>query len=157
MITVFFDDFNRDAIDMEIDFLLLSERVIQELKQIISWRVKPEVIRCDSGPEYISMALQTWAQEMGSGLNTFNLGTHNKTHMWKGSIGRCGTSGCRSTVGMTWQKCKTFRRSGCGLTTTIAIYGLRRVHTLKAAVHGCITFLLLRLMQKERITQLSLI
>jgi len=42
------DDFNREAIGMEIDFSLPSERVIRELKQIISWRGKPEVIRCDN-------------------------------------------------------------------------------------------------------------
>jgi putative transposase len=30
------DDFNREAIDIEIDFSLPSERVIRELKQIIS-------------------------------------------------------------------------------------------------------------------------
>jgi putative transposase len=42
-----------------------SERVIRELKQIISWRGKPEVIRCDNGPEYISAAIQAWAQEWG--------------------------------------------------------------------------------------------
>jgi len=41
------DDFNREAIGMEIDFSLPSERVIRELKQIISWRGKPQVIRCD--------------------------------------------------------------------------------------------------------------
>jgi len=28
-------------------------------------REKPEVIRCDNGPEYISTAIQTWAQEWG--------------------------------------------------------------------------------------------
>jgi len=31
------DDFNREAVGMEIDFSLRSERVIRELKQIISW------------------------------------------------------------------------------------------------------------------------
>ena len=31
------DDFNREAIGMEVDFSLPSERVIRELKQIISW------------------------------------------------------------------------------------------------------------------------
>jgi putative transposase len=36
---------------MEVDFSLPSERVIQELKQIISWLGKPEVIRCDNGRE----------------------------------------------------------------------------------------------------------
>ena len=59
------DDFNREAIGMEVDFSLPSERVIRELKQIISWRGKPKVIRCDNGPEYISAAIQTWAQEWG--------------------------------------------------------------------------------------------
>ena len=44
------DDFNREAIGMEVDFSLPSERVIRELKQIISWRGKPAVIRCDNGP-----------------------------------------------------------------------------------------------------------
>jgi putative transposase len=52
------DDFNREAIGMEIDFTLPSERVIRELKQIISWRGKPQVIRCNTGPEYISAAIQ---------------------------------------------------------------------------------------------------
>ena len=59
------DDFNREAIGIEIDFSLSSERVIRELKQIISWRGKHEVIRCDNCPEYISAAIQTWAQEWG--------------------------------------------------------------------------------------------
>jgi putative transposase len=59
------DDFNREAIGMEVDFSLPSERVIRELKQIISWRGKPAVIRCDNGPEYISAVIQAWAQEWG--------------------------------------------------------------------------------------------
>lgn len=46
------DDFNRKAIGMEVDFSLPSERVIRELKQIISWRSKPEVISCDNGKEF---------------------------------------------------------------------------------------------------------
>lgn len=48
-------------------FSLPSERVIRQLKQIISWRDKPHVIRCadlgfcHNGPEYISGAIQSWA------------------------------------------------------------------------------------------------
>ena len=52
------DDFNREAIGMEVDFSL-------PLKQVISWRGKPAVIRCDNGAEYISAAIQAWAQEWG--------------------------------------------------------------------------------------------
>ena len=53
------------VIGMEVGLSLPSERVIRELKQIISWRGKPEVISCDNGPEYISAAIQAWAQEWG--------------------------------------------------------------------------------------------
>ncbi len=59
------DDYNREAIGMEADFSLPAERVIRELKQMISWRGKPQVIRCENGPEYISDAIQTWAAEYG--------------------------------------------------------------------------------------------
>jgi putative transposase len=38
------DDFNREALGIEVDFSLPSERVIRALKQIIRWRGKPEVI-----------------------------------------------------------------------------------------------------------------
>ena len=43
-------NFNREAIGIEIDFSLSSQRVIRELKQIITWRGKPKVIPCDNGP-----------------------------------------------------------------------------------------------------------
>ena len=56
------DDFNREALGIEIDFSLSALRVIRALEQIISWRGRPKVIRCDNGPEYISSALQTWAE-----------------------------------------------------------------------------------------------
>ncbi|TBW98061.1 integrase core domain-containing protein, partial [Xanthomonas citri] len=37
----------------------------RSLEQIIEWRGKPAVIRCDNGPEYISGALLSWAQRHG--------------------------------------------------------------------------------------------
>ena len=56
------DDFNREALGIEVDFTLPSERVIRALNQIIEWRGKPRAIRCDNGPEYISGKLITWAE-----------------------------------------------------------------------------------------------
>jgi putative transposase len=52
------DDFNHEAIGMEVDFSSPTKLLLRELKQIISWRSKPEVIRCDNGPIYISAAIQ---------------------------------------------------------------------------------------------------
>lgn len=56
------DDFNREALGIEIDFSLPAERVIRALEQIIEWRGQPAAIRCDNGPENISGALQRWAE-----------------------------------------------------------------------------------------------
>ena len=57
------DDFNREALGIEMDFSLPSERVIQALKPIISWRGKPQVIRSDNGPENISGTIQGWTNQ----------------------------------------------------------------------------------------------
>jgi putative transposase len=51
------DDFNREALAIDVDFSLPALRVIRSLDQDIEWRVKPAAIRCDNGPEYISGAL----------------------------------------------------------------------------------------------------
>lgn len=59
------DDFNREALGIEIDFSLPSERVVRTLKQIIGWRGRPLAIRCDNGPEYLSTALTQWATRWG--------------------------------------------------------------------------------------------
>jgi putative transposase len=57
------DDHNREALGMEVDFSLPSERVIRALNQIIEWRGKPRVIRCDNGPENVSGMLLSWAEQ----------------------------------------------------------------------------------------------
>jgi putative transposase len=57
------DAFNREALGIEADFSLPLERVIRSLEQIIEWRGKPAMLRCDNGPEYISEVLSTWARE----------------------------------------------------------------------------------------------
>lgn len=57
------DDFNREGLAIEVDFSLPAERVIRALDQVIEWRGKPRMIRCDNGPEYISAALRAWAEK----------------------------------------------------------------------------------------------
>jgi putative transposase len=57
------DDFNREGLAIDVDFSLPAVRVIRSLDQIIEWRGKPAAIRCDNGPEYISGALQQWANQ----------------------------------------------------------------------------------------------
>ena len=59
------DDFNREGLCIEVDFSLPTERVIRALDQVIEWRGKPESIRCDNGPEYISNKMLEWADKRG--------------------------------------------------------------------------------------------
>ena len=48
-----------------VDFPLPLERVVRSLDRIIEWRGRPERIRCDNGPEYISATLMAWANRQG--------------------------------------------------------------------------------------------
>lgn len=57
------DDYNREALGIEVDLSLPAERVIRALNHIIEWRGKPNVLRCDNGPEYISGTLMAWAEK----------------------------------------------------------------------------------------------
>jgi putative transposase len=56
-------DYNREGLGIEVDFGLPSERITRCLEQIIEWRGKPQVIRCDNGSEMRSGHFQTWAKE----------------------------------------------------------------------------------------------
>lgn len=57
------DDCNREGLAIEVDLSLPAERVVRTLNQLIEWRGKPNGIRCDNGPEYISHTLKTWADK----------------------------------------------------------------------------------------------
>ena len=54
------DDYNREGLGVDVDLSLPSSRVIRSLEQIIEWRGKPQALRCDNGPEYISQTLKDW-------------------------------------------------------------------------------------------------
>lgn len=57
------DDFKREGLAIEIDLSLPSARIIRALNQLIEWRGKPHVLRCDNGPEFISHEFTQWAKK----------------------------------------------------------------------------------------------
>jgi putative transposase len=57
------DDFNREGLGIEADFSLPAVRVLRALDRIIEWRGKPDRLRCDNGPEFISQDLAKWAED----------------------------------------------------------------------------------------------
>lgn len=62
------DDFNREALAIEVDTSFRAERVIRVLEQIVKWRGKPSRIRVDNGPEFVSSKLGLWCEEHGINL-----------------------------------------------------------------------------------------
>lgn len=59
------DDFNREALAIEIDLNIPSQRVIRGLDRIVANRGYPLKMRKDNRPELVSMLLGQWAEEHG--------------------------------------------------------------------------------------------
>lgn len=59
------DDFNREALAIEIDLSLPAERILRVLDRIAAWRGYPAKLRMDNGPELTSAKLAAWAEEHG--------------------------------------------------------------------------------------------
>jgi len=59
------DDFNREALAIEIDLNLPALRVIRILDRIAAWRGYPDKLRLDNGPECVSTTLAEWAECYG--------------------------------------------------------------------------------------------
>ena len=57
------DDYNREALWIEVDTSLPAERVVRVLENLLLWRAAPKQIRMDNGPELISQRLESWAKE----------------------------------------------------------------------------------------------
>lgn len=125
------DDFNREGLGIEVDFSLPAERVIRSLDRIIEWRGKPETIRVDNGPEYISgkLPLGTLLRNTlpGSGWNglrnkvlpfsTFNPESRNRTLTSNAIIAPSGMNGWTNTLLKISRRHKTSPHNGSGLTT----------------------------------------
>lgn len=59
------DDFNREALAIEIDLNIPARRVIRVLDRIVANRGYPLKMQMDNGPELVSLALAEWAEEYG--------------------------------------------------------------------------------------------
>jgi putative transposase len=57
------DDYNREALWIEVDTSLPAERVVRVLENLLLWRAAPKQIRMDNGPELISQRLESWAKQ----------------------------------------------------------------------------------------------
>lgn len=72
------DEGNREALAIEIDVSLPSERVVAVLDQLIAIHGAPRRLRCDNGPEFVAEVLRAWCERHGIQLLFIQPGKPNQ-------------------------------------------------------------------------------
>ena len=55
------DIFSRESVALEVDFGFKAPQVVDVLRRVCAVRGTPQRIRCDNGPEFVSLHLDQWA------------------------------------------------------------------------------------------------
>ena len=87
------DDYNREGLGIKVDLSLPAARVLRPLEQIIEWRGRPSVIRCDTGPECISGALLAWAKTHQIRIDHIQPGKPQQMPTLNATTARCVSTG----------------------------------------------------------------
>lgn len=72
------DDYNREAIAIEIDTSITAKRLIRVFERIKLYRRLPDVLRVDNGPELISADFVAWAESNGMMIQYIQPGEPNQ-------------------------------------------------------------------------------
>jgi putative transposase len=56
------DEGVREALDIVVDTSIPAARLVRALDELVSWRGKPEAIRCDNGPEILAQVFVDWCE-----------------------------------------------------------------------------------------------
>ena len=72
------DDFNREAIHIEVDTSITSARLVRIFEQLKSQRGLPQVLRTDNGPEFLGETFTAWAKHAGMAIQYIQPGKPNQ-------------------------------------------------------------------------------
>ena len=72
------DDFNREALAIEVDTSLPSARLVRVLEQLKAERGLPDVLRTDNGPEFLGEVFTQWCADNGVLIDYIEPGKPNQ-------------------------------------------------------------------------------
>ena len=72
------DDFNREALAIEIDTSLPSARLVRVFEQLKAERGLPDVLRTDNGPEFLGEVFTEWCKKNGVVIDYIEPGKPNQ-------------------------------------------------------------------------------
>ena len=72
------DEGVREALDIVIDTSIPDGRVVRTLDRLVAWRGRPEAIRVDNGPEYLSQVFRDWCRNNDVTLHYIQPGKPNQ-------------------------------------------------------------------------------
>ena len=72
------DDFNREALHIEVDTSISSLRLVRIFQRLQRERGLPQVLRTDNGPEFLGEAFTEWAKNQGMAIQYIQPGQPNQ-------------------------------------------------------------------------------
>ena len=72
------DDFNREALHIEVDTSINSERLVRIFERLRKDRGLPQILRTDNGPEFLGEAFTQWARNAGMAIQYIQPGKPNQ-------------------------------------------------------------------------------
>jgi putative transposase len=72
------DDFNREALAIEIDTSLTGERLVRVFEQLEEVRDLPDKLRTDNGPEFLGQVFTQWCHDHGIFIDYIEPGKPNQ-------------------------------------------------------------------------------
>jgi len=72
------DDFNREAVHIEVDTSITSPRLVRVFEALQRERGLPQVLRTDNGPEFLGEIFTSWAKKAGMAIQYIQPGKPNQ-------------------------------------------------------------------------------
>lgn len=72
------DDFNREAVHVEVDTSITSQRLVRVFERLQAECGLPDIARTDNGPEFLGEVFTDWAKKAGMAIQYIQPGEPNQ-------------------------------------------------------------------------------